>query len=86
MFDKHNYNASPFCPLGCAAEMHVMPKNRKTWEEHTKTAHYIGKPPEMLTFRIVTSLWRVTPFVKNKRNNDVRDAIAGYGKGFGERP
>ena len=39
---KHDYNSHPFCPLGCAVEMHVMPSKRKTWGEHTKTGFYIG--------------------------------------------
>ena len=28
IFGKHDYNANPFYPLGCAVEMHVMPKTR----------------------------------------------------------
>ena len=38
----HDFNANPWAPLGCKAEIHVAPRKRKTWEEHTKTGFYIG--------------------------------------------
>ena len=42
MHGPHNYDANPFAILGCEVEMHVMPKNRRTWESHTKTGYYLG--------------------------------------------
>ena len=42
MNGPHNFDANPFAILGCAVEMHVMPKNRRTWEAHTKTGFYLG--------------------------------------------
>ena len=42
MYGPHNYDANPFAILGCAVEMHVVPKNRRTWEAHTKTGYYLG--------------------------------------------
>ena len=42
MNGQHDYNAHPFCPLGAAVEMHVMPSKQKTWGEHTKSGFYLG--------------------------------------------
>ena len=42
MNGKHDYNANPFPPIGCAVEMHVVPSKRRTWEAHTKTAYHLG--------------------------------------------
>ena len=42
LYGKHDYNAKPWAPLGCAVEMHINPKNRKSWEPHTKAGYYIG--------------------------------------------
>ena len=42
MYGQHNYNANPFAPLGCEIEMHMMPAQRRTFEEHTKTGYYLG--------------------------------------------
>ena len=42
MYGPHDYDTHPFAILGCAVELHVMPKNRKTWETHTKTGYYLG--------------------------------------------
>ena len=42
MYGPHDYDAHPFAILGCEVELHVMPKNRRTWEAHTKTGYYLG--------------------------------------------
>ena len=42
MYGPHNYDAHPFAILGCPVELHVMPKNRGTYETHTKTGYYLG--------------------------------------------
>jgi len=42
MYGPHNYDVHPFAILGSAVELHEMPKNRKTWETHTKTEYYLG--------------------------------------------
>ena len=42
MCGQHEYNADSFAPLGCEAEMRVMPAQRLTFEEHTKTGYYLG--------------------------------------------
>ena len=43
MYGKnHDYNANPWAPLGCAVQVHVMPRNRKSWEPHTKAGFYVG--------------------------------------------
>ena len=42
MNGKHDYNSHPFCILGSAVELHIMPDKRKTWEEHTKSGFYLG--------------------------------------------
>ena len=34
--------ATPFAPLGCVVEMHVVPSKRKTWEAHIKQAITLG--------------------------------------------
>ena len=39
---KHNCNANLWAPLGCAVQVHVMPRNRKTWEPQTKAGFYVG--------------------------------------------
>ena len=39
---QHNFNAHPFGILGCKVELHVMPKQRRTWEPHTKSGYYLG--------------------------------------------
>ena len=42
IYGKHDYNANPWAPLGCAVQVHVMPRNRKSWEPHTKAGYYVG--------------------------------------------
>ena len=39
---KHDYNANPSPPLGCAVEIHAVPSQQRTWEAHTKTGFYLG--------------------------------------------
>ena len=31
----------PLAPMGCSAEVHVKPDNRKSWDYHTKSAWYL---------------------------------------------
>ena len=38
----HNYDAHPFAILGSPVEVHVMPRNRGTWNEHTVAGFYLG--------------------------------------------
>ena len=38
----HNYDSHPFSILGSAVEVHVTPKNRRTWTEHTVPGFYLG--------------------------------------------
>ena len=38
----HNYGSHPFAILGSGLEVHVMPKNRRTWGEHTVPGFYLG--------------------------------------------
>ncbi len=33
---QHNYMKKPFAPIGCAVQIHVKPKNRRTWDAHTE--------------------------------------------------
>ena len=40
---KHGFNSRPFCLLGCAVEMHVIPSKRKAWGEHMMSGFYIGQ-------------------------------------------
>lgn len=42
LYGKHDYNANPWAPLGCAVQVHVMPCNRKSWDPHTKAGFYVG--------------------------------------------
>ena len=39
---KHCFDATPFHILGCKVEIHVTPRQTKTWDTHTKTGYYIG--------------------------------------------
>ena len=38
----HNYDSHPFSILGSTVEVHVTPKNRRTWVEHTVLGFYLG--------------------------------------------
>ena len=42
MYGQHDYNATPWAPLGSIIEVHVMPQNRKKWSEHTLTGWCLG--------------------------------------------
>ena len=42
LYGNHNYGAHPFGILGSKVEIHQMPRQRKTWESHTKTGYYLG--------------------------------------------
>ena len=42
MYGPHDYDTHLFAILGCAVELHVTPKSRRTWEAHTKTGYYLG--------------------------------------------
>ena len=37
MYGDHDYNAHPWAILGQQVELHVTPKQRRTWESHIKT-------------------------------------------------
>jgi len=42
----HDYNANPWAPLGSPVQIHVNPKNRRTWDPHTKSGFYLGNSEE----------------------------------------
>ena len=39
---QHNYDSHLFSILGSAVRVHVTPKNRRTWAEHTVPGFYLG--------------------------------------------
>ena len=41
LFGQFDYNRMPLAPMGCSAEVHVKPDNRKSWDYHTKSAWYL---------------------------------------------
>jgi hypothetical protein len=43
---QHNYMKKPFAPIGCAVQVHVKPKNRRTWDTHTKAGYNLGTSME----------------------------------------
>jgi hypothetical protein len=45
---QHGYMKKPFAPIGCAVQIHVKPKNRRTWDTHTKASWDISGAPPML--------------------------------------
>jgi hypothetical protein len=42
LWGQHDYNATPFAPLGCKVESHLVPGIRKTWAPHTANRYYVG--------------------------------------------
>jgi hypothetical protein len=43
---QHAYMKKPFAPIGCAVLIHVKPKNRQTWDTHTKAGYNLGTSME----------------------------------------
>jgi hypothetical protein len=43
---QHDYMKKPFAPIGCAVQVHVKPKNRWTWDTHTKAGYNLGTSVE----------------------------------------
>jgi hypothetical protein len=41
LWGQHDFNASPFAPLGCKVEAHITPSVWETWAEHTASGYYI---------------------------------------------
>jgi hypothetical protein len=43
---QHDYMKKPFVPIGCAVQIYVKPKNRGTWDTHTKAGFNLGMSME----------------------------------------
>jgi hypothetical protein len=39
---QQDYMKKPYTPIGCAVQIHVKPKNRWTWDTHTKAGFNLG--------------------------------------------
>jgi hypothetical protein len=51
----------PFAPIGCAVQIHVNPKNRWTWDTHTKAGFNLGTSMEYhQCFKIYVTKTRAT--------------------------
>ncbi len=57
----HDYMKKPFAPIGCAVQVHVKPKNRRTWDIHTIAGFNLGTSMEHhLCFKIYVTKTRAT--------------------------
>jgi hypothetical protein len=51
----------PFAPIGCAVQIQVKPKNRRTWDTHTKAGYNLGTSMEHhQCFKIYVTKTRAT--------------------------
>ncbi len=58
---QHDYMKKPFVPIGCAVQIHIKPKNRRTWDTHTKAGHNLGTSMEHhRCFKIYVTKTRAT--------------------------
>ena len=39
---EHSFDVQPFAILGSAVQIHVIPRNYKTWDTHTNAGYYLG--------------------------------------------
>ncbi len=58
---QHDYMKKPFMPIGCAVQIHVKPKSRRTWDTHTKAGFNLGTSMEHhQCFKIYVTKTRAT--------------------------
>jgi hypothetical protein len=43
---QQDYMKKPFVPIGCVVQIHVKPKNRRTWDTHTEAGFNLGTSME----------------------------------------
>jgi hypothetical protein len=55
------YMKKPFAPIGCAVQFHIKPKNRRTWDTHTKAGYNLRTSMEHhQCFKICVTKTRAT--------------------------
>jgi hypothetical protein len=43
---QQDYMKKPFAPIGCAVQIHIKPKNRRTWDTHIEEGFNLGTSME----------------------------------------